>query len=398
MDLLLRFLFSLVSASLDCLILMRLIPKLKKENRNKHFVLVGIISIYMTLYNITSIWHTLLFYLVIILYLKVVYNISSFVASMSTVFMYIITLLASMISANISVILLSSKIDYRAIFASGNFNANLVYFFMIFALLKYYQFIVKLFKKTAGSSAKVDMVMVLANIILFTLVISYQRLTFSNMIEFSSQGLLRSLGTGANAYTSYFLLTYSFISLMSLVLIILINRIFIVDKSLERYKIKAETDVMTGVLSREAGLTHLKSEMSRAVAYKTDLTIAYVDVNDLKLVNDRWGHKEGDKLIKGISDIIQSTLREFDIVARLGGDEFLIVFTRCNKAQAQRVWRRITDEFLRVNMEGHYQFKISASAGITQFNSLKHTNLMSFVHEADGEMYLQKKSIKAARL
>ena len=396
MDLFIRFLYSIVSASLNLLILIKLIPKLKKENRNKHIILVGIISLYMTFYDITNIWHTLLFYTVIILYLKTVYNSSSFVASISVVFMYIITLLASMISSNICVMLFGVRIDYRGIFASHHLNANIVYIVSIFVLLRYYQFIVRLFKKIAGTTFKFDMVMILSNIALFTSLFAYQRLTFENMVEFSVKGILNQ--SGSQAYAGYFLLTFSFITVMALVLIILLNRIFIVDKSLERYKIKADTDVMTGVLSREAGLTHLKTEMSRAVAYKTDLTIAYVDVNDLKLVNDRWGHKEGDKLIKSISDIIQSTLREFDIVARLGGDEFLIVFTRCNKAQAQRVWRRITDEFLRVNMEGGFSFKISASVGITQFNSVKHTSLMSFVHEADGEMYIQKKSIKASRL
>ena len=225
---------------------------------------------------------------------------------------------------------------------------------------------------------------------------AYQKLTFFNMVDFSVSGIINA--PKSLSFDGYFLLTYCFVTTMSLILVVLINRLFIVDKNLERYKIKAETDVMTGVLSREAGLTHLKTEMSRAIAFKHDLTIAYIDVNDLKVVNDRFGHKEGDKLLRTISDIVQSKLREFDIVARLGGDEFLVVFARCNRGQAQRVWRRITEEFLKVNAEGNFAYKISASAGITQFNPAKHTSLLNFVHEADEEMYSQKKRIKETLL
>jgi diguanylate cyclase (GGDEF)-like protein len=256
--------------------------------------------------------------------------------------------------------------------------------------------VVSQFKKYAQNNIRLDLVMLLSNLGLFSLVILYQRLTFENMAKFTANGVLRV--PNSSAFTGYFLVSFLFVTVMILVLIILVNRTFMVDRNLENYKFKAETDVMTGALSREAGLTHLKSEMARAVRFKYDLTIAYVDINDLKVVNDRWGHKEGDRLIKAISLNIQSSLREFDVVSRLGGDEFLIIFTRCNKQQAQRVWRRITDEFLKVNSVGDYKFKISASVGITQFDAAKHNTLLSFVHEADEEMYAQKKTIKASKL
>ncbi len=396
MDVLIRFFFSTISAFLTLYVMFKLIPKLKKQARIKHGITVLYLSIFMTIYEISSLGHVLVYYASIIMLIKLFYKNSSFVASMSALFLYLIMLISSLISTNLSLILFSESVDVRAIFASGSFNANFLYVLCVFILLKYYQLIVRVFKKVAGTNFKFDLIMVLSNVVLFTLVILYQKLTFVNMVEFSVSGSINAPNT--HSYTGYFLLTYFFITVMSMILIVLVNRIFIGDKNLERYKIKSETDLMTGALSREAGLTHLKTEMSRAIAYKYDLTIAFIDINDLKVVNDKLGHKEGDRLICAISDTIQSTLREFDVVARLGGDEFLIVFTKCNRAQAQRVWRRITEEFIRVNSEGEFKFKISASAGITQFNPVKHTSLMNYVHEADEEMYKQKKSIKASLL
>lgn len=396
MELLLRFVLSVVSALATLYVLSQLIPKLKRQPRIKHGITVLYLSIFLALYDTTSLVHVLVYHGSLIMLIKWFYQNSSFVASMSTLFMYIITLLSSMFASNISLLVFSESIDYRAIFASGNIGSNVIFIGMLFALLWYYRLIVKLFKKVAGTNFKFDMLMLASNFILFAMVFAYQKITFINMIEFSANGIINArIGKG---YNSYFFITYFFVSLTSLILVVLINRLFIVDKNLERYKFKAETDQMTGALSREAGLSHLKREMQQAIAYKYDLTIAYVDVNDLKLVNDRYGHKEGDRLIRAISDVIQSTLREFDSVARLGGDEFLIVFARCNKAQAQRVWRRITEEFIKVNAEGTYEFKISASVGITQFDARKHTSLLNFVHEADEEMYRQKKAIKATVL
>lgn len=396
MDLIIRFFYSFITALTTLYVLIRLIPKLKRQPRMKHLILILYVSVFLTLYDTESLVHVLTYHASIILLIKLYYGNSSFVASMSTLFLYVFTLLSAMFTSNLTLLMFSESVDFRAINASGNFKANVIFIVMILLLLNYYKLIVRLFRKVAGSNFKFDVFMLLSNVVLFTLVFAYQKITFVNMVEFAANGIINA--RGGKGYNSYFLLTYFFVSLTSLVVIVLINRLFIVDKNLERYKFKAETDLMTGALSREAGLTHLKNEMTQAISYKYDLTIAYVDVNDLKVVNDRFGHKEGDRLIKAISDIIQSTLREFDIISRLGGDEFLIIFTRCNKTQAQRIWRRITEEFLRVNSEGEYEFKISASVGITQFNPVKHTSLLSFVHEADEEMYHHKKSIKASLL
>ncbi|OJV62099.1 MAG: hypothetical protein BGO41_01890 [Clostridiales bacterium 38-18] len=396
MDLLIRFLYSLLTGSLMLVVLTRLAPKLKKESKLKHGITVLYLAIMMTRVDLIHLNSVLIFHLGLMLLLRFMYQISSFVSAMSVMLLYLMSIIASMVAANLILLVDGNLLDYRTLYASGNFLANIFYFGGLVTLLSYYRMVVSQFKKYAQNNIRLDLIMLLSNLGLFSLVIIYQRLTFENMAKFTANGVLRV--PNSSAFTGYFIVSFLFVTVMILVLIILVNRTFMVDRNLENYKFKAETDVMTGALSREAGLTHLKSEMARAIRFKYDLTIAYVDINDLKVVNDKWGHKEGDRLIKTISMNIQSSLREFDVVSRLGGDEFLIIFTRCNKQQAQRVWRRITDEFLKVNSVGEYKFKISASVGITQFEASKHTTLLSFVHEADEEMYAQKKTIKASKL
>lgn len=181
-------------------------------------------------------------------------------------------------------------------------------------------------------------------------------------------------------------------------MVVLINRLFIVDFSMENYKIKAETDLMTETLSREAGLAHLKNEMIQAALHGGHLTIAYIDINDLKKVNDLQGHKVGDVMIKTITSIICENLRGKDEIARLGGDEFMVVFKRCSKEQAARVWMRIGEAFSKVNQLGSYPFNLSASVGFVEYDPKRHKDMMQLLHEADENMYSYKKKLKSRLL
>ena len=396
MDILLKLFFCVISAGLSLYTLTKLIPKLKNESLMKHGFTVLYLSAFLFFYKSDHLLHVLALYTSILMILKYLYGNTTFIGSIAIVFLYVITLMASMVTSNISLLLLKQSVDFRAVFLNLNLLPNVIYIMSFLLLIKYYQWVVKTFKKVATVNAHFDVRLVVSNVLLLSLIIMYQKITFVNMVDFTVQGVI--LKPKTQNIDGYFTMIYFFITAMSLVLFILVNRIFVVDQNLERYKFKAETDHMTGSLSREAGLTLLKTEMQRAVQNKTDLTIGYIDVNDLKTVNDRWGHKEGDRLIRLISDIVLSKLRDFDSVARLGGDEFLVIFTKCNRLQAQRIWRRITDEFLQANAQGDIQFKISASIGISQFNPAKHTSLMAFVHEADEEMYAQKKILKTTKL
>ena len=392
MGVFLSLLFALISALMTYYGLVIIAPKFSKQPRFKHAITVAYLSAFMFFYDGTQLLHILVLYGSIILILMMLYNLSSFISSVTVVILYLVQVISSLVTVNVGFLVYNKVIDFRLIFMTQFFPIVGLYFVIFFILLKYYQLIMKVFKNIVSINSRIERRLMLSNFIIFGAILLYQRITFTSLIEIASTGVINQPGT--SSLNLYMIFTYLFISSISLLMVLLINRNFIVDNNLESYKYKAEIDQMTGVLSREAGISHLKSEMTRASLQGLELTIAYVDVNDLKVVNDRYGHKEGDKLIKVIVDTIQSNLREFDVISRLGGDEFMIIFSRCGVQQANRVWQRITDEFIQVNLEGVYRFRVSASAGFSQYKPSKHRNPSEFLHEADEAMYLVKKESK----
>lgn len=102
----------------------------------------------------------------------------------------------------------------------------------------------------------------------------------------------------------------------------------------EKLNILASKDPLTQLINRRVLEQILKREFERAVRYQTPLTAMFIDVDDFKLVNDQFGHKAGDNVLKYIADNLLRMTRGSDVVARFAGDEFIIVLpnTPINKA------------------------------------------------------------------
>jgi len=88
---------------------------------------------------------------------------------------------------------------------------------------------------------------------------------------------------------------------------------------------RARHDALTGLPNRLALELHLPKAIARAKRHDRVLAVGILDLDDFKPVNDTWGHEAGDRLLQGLSQRLQSRLREYDFLARLGGDEFVIV-------------------------------------------------------------------------
>jgi diguanylate cyclase (GGDEF)-like protein len=86
---------------------------------------------------------------------------------------------------------------------------------------------------------------------------------------------------------------------------------------------RAHLDELTGAFRRELGRQALSNEMDRARRSDGRFVLAFVDVDDLKLLNDRDGHAAGDRALQGVVTAIRSRLRSFDPIIRFGGDEFV---------------------------------------------------------------------------
>lgn len=103
----------------------------------------------------------------------------------------------------------------------------------------------------------------------------------------------------------------------------------------KRERVAARTCPLTGLLNRAGFFESAEAEVERCRRYARALTLAYFDCDGFKSVNDRWGHKAGDELLRSVGEVFRSNLRESDLFARLGGDEFAVLLPE-TEAQAGR--------------------------------------------------------------
>jgi diguanylate cyclase (GGDEF)-like protein len=103
----------------------------------------------------------------------------------------------------------------------------------------------------------------------------------------------------------------------------------------------ATTDVLTGLVNRRAFNLRLSNELARARRHKTPVTLALIDLDFFKRVNDEHGHPMGDRLLRELGDLLQKNIREHDIAARYGGEEFALVLPETREPEARELLERL---------------------------------------------------------
>ena len=156
----------------------------------------------------------------------------------------------------------------------------------------------------------------------------------------------------------------------------------------------ATYDEMTGVYNRRVGIEFLNQELKKMRRGKTSLSICYIDINDLKIVNDNFGHEAGDNLIKFIVQDIKSAMRESDILSRLGGDEFLLIFPDCRLKEVNSIWKRVEESLEERNSKDDIKYSISASYGFAETDSENALSSEEIIQIADKRMYDYKRRTK----
>ncbi len=105
----------------------------------------------------------------------------------------------------------------------------------------------------------------------------------------------------------------------------------------------SRTDSLTGIMNRRAFYEVLAKELLRARRYEQPLTIAYIDLDNFKAMNDRFGHSAGDALLRTVADTLERLIRGTDTLARLGGDEFAILLPNTDGMGAKKALANIRD-------------------------------------------------------
>lgn len=154
----------------------------------------------------------------------------------------------------------------------------------------------------------------------------------------------------------------------------------------------ANIDAMTGVLNKKSGLEVLEREFELSNNSRDNLVICFIDVDGLKIVNDTFGHKEGDKLLINITKILKESIRKTDFVIRMGGDEFLVVFPQMTIKEVNNVLERVLVLLDEIN-NANEKYNLSISYGFYQYEreTKKELTINELIKRADAEMYKMKR-------
>lgn len=112
----------------------------------------------------------------------------------------------------------------------------------------------------------------------------------------------------------------------------------------EQLRSLSSTDALTGVLNRRAFQARFDEEVIRAKRHGRDLSLLMMDIDGFKTINDRYGHREGDRAIKMVTSSLMKAVRSIDIIARYGGDEFVVILPDAGSEIALLVGERIRRE------------------------------------------------------
>lgn len=154
-------------------------------------------------------------------------------------------------------------------------------------------------------------------------------------------------------------------------------------------KIDTLLESRTGFLDSKFGEEFIKKEMESAKRYKSKFTIAILDVDFLKYINDSFGHVAGTKVILALAGVIKKRVRRADIVCRYGGDEFLIVFTDTPFLKAGIAIERIQKDVKKLLVDR--KVKVSVSIGVAEFDGKQRISAETLIKLADNELYKDKR-------
>lgn len=180
------------------------------------------------------------------------------------------------------------------------------------------------------------------------------------------------------------LIEFLFLVIMSLLFSVLKNK-------LDNEKVLARVDHLTGATNRRSFFDLAEQEIYRAQRYGHSLTIAYIDLDNFKEVNDKQGHATGDKLLIAVANTINATIRSSDILARFGGDEFVILLPETAGESAQTTLHKVHRQLRQCMAAGSWPvtFSIGAVSYLTPPESAEEA-----VRAADALMYEVKHSGK----
>lgn len=189
----------------------------------------------------------------------------------------------------------------------------------------------------------------------------------------------------------------TFMSYLNMVLEIIKQKLFI-NSTVSQLKSMYILDFMTALYNRRGFYSKIKPKLENCISLRYDLMVVSVDMDDLKNINDTYGHSEGDYAIKKLSTLLCQCADEDTIIARFGGDEFVVASVCPDGEKCARKFKTTLKRKLDAYNEiSDKPYKIVASIGVSITKPDEATNLDELIELADSIMYRQKQNHRKLR-
>lgn len=167
-----------------------------------------------------------------------------------------------------------------------------------------------------------------------------------------------------------------------------ISQLKMMEKKLRALSI---TDELTGLYNRRGFLVLAEQQLRLADRNRTGIFMLYADMDKLKMINDNFGHEEGDRAIMEVAKILRAMYRKSDVIARIGGDEFVVIPVGTSEDNKDIIAYRLQENLEKRNKEKKGAYNLSLSVGITYYDPENPCTIDELLSHGDKMMYEQKK-------
>jgi len=151
-------------------------------------------------------------------------------------------------------------------------------------------------------------------------------------------------------------------------------------------------DDLTGLYNRKGFLALADHRMAAAMREGDAFSVAFIDLDDLKTINDTFGHETGNHALIEVAGVLKESFRQSDILGRIGGDEFAVFILHADENETAGIQRRVQQHLDACNAALNRRYRLSFSIGIISCGSAKGSDIEGLLGKADALMYEQKRA------
>lgn len=155
--------------------------------------------------------------------------------------------------------------------------------------------------------------------------------------------------------------------------------------------IQSKTDELTKILNRRGFLDLGQKTLDLAKELNKKCLVLFGDLDNLKGINDSFGHEVGDEAIKAAALAMAQTLRSTDTIARIGGDEFVAIAVGMDLSYENKLRQKLLDLCSQLTLDNKFEFDLSISLGVIEYNPDDKISLQKLISAADKKLYVEKK-------